>query len=33
MSRRLRMRQTPDLLMVTSWYRLRYIPIFSGPKW
>lgn len=33
MSKRLRIRHTPDLLIVTSWYRLRYIAIFSGPKW
>lgn len=33
MSRRFRMRRTPDLLRVTSWYRLRYTAISSGPKW
>ena len=27
------MRQTPDGLMVTSWYRVRYIEILCGPKW
>ncbi|MBE1592206.1 hypothetical protein ACFPOI_16350 [Nonomuraea angiospora] len=32
MSRRLRMRHTPDLPMVTSWYRFRHIAISSGPQ-
>src|ERR1700722_9253531 len=30
---RLRIRQTPESLMVTSWYRFRYIAILVGPKW
>jgi len=32
MFNRLRIRQTPELLMLTSWYRLRSMAIFSGPK-
>ena len=33
MPSRLRIRHTPEVLMATSWYRLRYIVIFIGPKW
>ena len=33
MSRRTSTRQTPELLIWMSWYRLRYIEIFIGPKW